>query len=268
MHLWTLFFMSVIVPWMLSSAAKHEYMEVKNPKKDFEIFPDHGIPEDSDIGPVADPKADEMPTCLLCVCLTGSVYCEEVSPEMSAVPALPKETAYLYARFNKITKISNKDFADIATLKRIDLTGNFITEIEDGAFSKLPNLEELTLAENRLTKLPMLPANLILLNANFNKLKTQGVKSTAFKKLTKLAYLYLGNNELTAVPQLPESLHVVHLHNNKIKTITDETFCKGNTTQYIRTNMDEVKLDGNPIMLSQYPNSFICLRSLPIGQYH
>lgn len=31
---------------------------------------------------------------------------------MSAVPSLPKETAYLYARFNKIKKIRNRDFAE------------------------------------------------------------------------------------------------------------------------------------------------------------
>lgn len=68
-----------------------------------------------------------------------------------------------------------------ATLRRIDLSGNLISEIEDGAFSKLPNLEELTLAENRLTKLPTLPTKLVLFNANFNNLKTQGVKATAFK---------------------------------------------------------------------------------------
>lgn len=55
----------------------------------------------------------DLPTCLMCVCLTGSVYCEDISPEMTAVPALPQETAYLYARFNKITKITNKDFANI-----------------------------------------------------------------------------------------------------------------------------------------------------------
>ena len=68
-----------------------------------------------------------------------------------------------------------------ATLRRIDLTGNLISEIEDGAFAKLTFLEELTLAENRLAKLPMLPAKLISFNANFNRLKTKGVKSTAFK---------------------------------------------------------------------------------------
>lgn len=68
-----------------------------------------------------------------------------------------------------------------APLRRIDLSGNLISEIEDGAFSKLPDLEELILAENKLTRLPILPTKLVSFNANFNKLKTQGVKATAFK---------------------------------------------------------------------------------------
>lgn len=67
------------------------------------------------------------------------------------------------------------------TLKRIDLTGNLISEIEDGAFSKLTLLEELSLAENQLLKLPMLPPKLMSLNANHNQLRTKGVKANAFK---------------------------------------------------------------------------------------
>ncbi|XP_029994011.1 osteoglycin, paralog b isoform X1 [Sphaeramia orbicularis] len=256
---------SLMLPWILSSAAKYEYMEARKAEIDSLNIPDYGMLQDSE-SEVAT-NVEDMPTCLLCVCLSGSVYCEEVSPEMSIVPALPRETAYFYARFNKITKISNKDFADMATLRRIDLSGNQITDIEDAAFSKLTNLEELNLAENRLTRLPILPNKLITFNGNFNRLTTQGVKATAFKKLTKLAYLYLGNNELTAVPQLPESLQVVHLNNNRIRTITDQTICKGNTSFYIRPNMDQVRLDGNPIVLSNYPDSFICLRALPIGSY-
>ncbi|KAL2104004.1 hypothetical protein ACEWY4_000872 [Coilia grayii] len=216
----------------------------------------------------AAPRGDEeLPTCLLCVCLTGSVYCEEVTPDMTAVPALPRETAYLYARFNKIARITNKDFADITTLKRIDLTGNLISSIDDGAFAKLDNLEELTLEHNRLTKLPILPAKLSVFNANYNLLKTKGVKATVFKKLTKLAYLYLSNNELEAVPQLPESLRIVHLQKNNIASVTDETFCKGNNTHYIRYTLEEIRLENNPIDLSQHPQSFICLRSLPFGIY-
>ncbi|KAJ8258432.1 hypothetical protein COCON_G00174440 [Conger conger] len=209
----------------------------------------------------------ELPTCLLCVCLTGSVYCEEVVPDMTSVPPLPKETAYLYARYNKIKKIKAKDFADIVTLKRIDLTGNFISEIEDGAFAKLKLLEELSLAENNLVKLPMLPAKLTSFNANHNRLRTAGVKANIFQKLTKLAYLFLADNELEAVPHLPETVRTVHLQNNNITTVSDETFCKGNNTHYIRPNINEIRMDGNPVILSKYPNSFTCLSSLPIGRY-
>lgn len=53
----------------------------------------------------------DLATCLLCVCLSGSVYCEETDAE--SIPPLPKETGYLYARFNKIKKVKVSDFAEI-----------------------------------------------------------------------------------------------------------------------------------------------------------
>lgn len=224
-------------------------------------------PDDSDPSP-AEGDALELPTCLLCVCLTGSVYCEEVVPDLTAVPTLPKETAYLYARYNKIKKITAKDFAEVVTLKRIDLTGNMISEIEDGAFLKLTMLEELSLAENRLVKLPMLPTKLTSFNANHNQLNSKGVKATAFKKLTNLVNLFLADNTLEAIPHIPESVRVVHLQNNNITTVSDDSFCKGNDTYYLRTNLNEVRMDGNPVVLAKYPNSFTCLKALPIGKYH
>ncbi|KAJ3586097.1 hypothetical protein NHX12_012498 [Muraenolepis orangiensis] len=258
MHARTIIGVILIIPSLvLCSPAKNGYMEVREPKKDIVTIPE--------VTQAPEPDADELPTCLLCVCLIGSVYCEEVSPEISSVPALPRETAYLYARYNKIKKIKNKDFANMDTLKRINLSGNIISEIEDGAFSKLPNLEELNLSDNKLIKLPMLPSKLTTLNANFNLLKSKGVKSNAFKKLLQLSYLYLGNNELEVIPHLPESLQVVHLNNNNINTLTDETFCKGNTSRYIRSTMEEVRLDGNPLVLAEHPNSFICLLNYPTG---
>jgi osteoglycin (osteoinductive factor mimecan) len=77
------------------------------------------------------------------------------------------------------------------TLKRIDLTGNLISEIQDGAFSKLTLLEELNLAENHLVKLPMLPGKLTTFNANHNQLKTKGVKANAFKVCFSVIYSHV-----------------------------------------------------------------------------
>ncbi|XP_060621896.2 mimecan [Anolis sagrei] len=209
----------------------------------------------------------DLATCLLCVCLSGSVYCEETETE--SIPALPKETGYLYARFNKIKKVKVSDFADIPSLRRIDLTGNRIQEIEDGAFAKLLLLEELSLADNAIVKLPVLPPKLTSLNANNNKIKSRGIKANTFKKLNNLSYLYLAHNALEAVPaNLPESLRILHLQYNNITTITAETFCKGNNqTRYVRQRMDEIRMEGNPVILGKYPDAFMCLRMLPIGTY-
>ncbi|KAG8556449.1 hypothetical protein GDO81_018079 [Engystomops pustulosus] len=211
-------------------------------------------------------EAKDLPTCLACVCLSGSVYCEET--DIEEVPPLPKETAYLYARFNKIKKITVKDFSDFPTLKRIDLTGNDIEEIEEKAFEKLVNLEQLSLAENKLTRIPALPNKLTSFNANYNMIKSKAIKANAFKKLTNLGYLYLANNQLDSVPaNLPESLRVIHLQFNNIDSITDDTFCKANDTRYLRPRLDEVRMEGNPVILGKYPNSFTCLKILPYGSY-
>ncbi|XP_035518281.1 osteoglycin, paralog a [Morone saxatilis] len=279
-----LLFTCMLVPWLVAASARRSDQDSQMipgsvPARELNgYFSDHlksrrarralplgDEPDDSPISEGGD--ATDLPTCLLCVCLTGSVYCEEVSPDMTSVPTLPKETAYLYARFNKIKKISTKDFADIVTLKRIDLTGNLISEIEDGAFSKLALLEELSLAENRLVKLPMLPAKLTSFNANNNLLKTKGVKANAFKKMTKLINLFLADNQLEAVPQIPDSVRIIHLQNNNITEVSVNTFCRSNDTYYLRPSLSEVRLDGNPVVLSKYPDSFTCMKVLPVGRY-
>ncbi|KAM7401669.1 hypothetical protein PAMP_016965 [Pampus punctatissimus] len=275
----SLLFTCMLVPWLVAASARRFDQDsqlipgslpgsqlngyfsehFKSRRAQRALPPDDLISEGGDV--------IDLPTCLLCVCLTGSVYCEEVSPDMTTVPTLPKETAYLYARFNKIKKIRAKDFADIVTLKRIDLTGNLISEIEDGAFSKLNLLEELSLAENKLVKLPMLPGKLTSFNANNNFLKTKGVKANAFKKLTKLVNLFLADNQLEAVPNIPENVRILHLQNNNITEINTDTFCRSNDTYYLRPSLSEVRMDGNPVVLSKYPDSFTCMKVLPVGRY-
>ncbi|XP_007907071.1 osteoglycin, paralog a [Callorhinchus milii] len=207
----------------------------------------------------------EMPTCLLCVCLIGSVYCEET--DIESIPVLPKETGYLYARFNEIKKVTVNNFADITSLRTIDLTGNMISEIEDKAFSQLPDLEVLILSENNLLRLPTLPPKLTILNAEYNRIKSNGIKKNAFKNLPAFQYLYLGHNQLDKVPvNIPDTLRILHLQHNNITTISDDTFCKPHDSRYIRYILDEIRLEGNPINLAEYPNSYICLPRLPIGR--
>ncbi|XP_002927736.2 mimecan [Ailuropoda melanoleuca] len=255
---------------LFSQDFEDKYLDGKNIKEKETIIPEEKslqLQRDERVTPPPLKKEnDEMPTCLLCVCLSGSVYCEEV--DIDAVPPLPKESAYLYARFNKIKKLTAKDFADIPNLRRLDFTGNLIEDIEDGTFSKLSLLEELTLAENQLLKLPVLPPKLTLFNAKYNKIKSRGIKANTFKKLNHLSFLYLDHNALESVPlNLPESLRVIHLQFNNITSITDDTFCKANDTRYIRDRIEEIRLEGNPIVLGKHPNSFICLKRLPVGSY-
>lgn len=53
-----------------------------------------------------------MGTCILCTCLVGSVYCDDL--KLGRVPPLPKETTHFYARYNKISRIGKSDFANLS----------------------------------------------------------------------------------------------------------------------------------------------------------
>uniref|UniRef100_UPI00398E53DC osteoglycin, paralog a n=1 Tax=Pristiophorus japonicus TaxID=55135 RepID=UPI00398E53DC len=254
-----------------------EPQEIKQAKLEEKIIPmlvdadtNHEIAHTRHIrSPTPEPESDhppiDMPTCLLCVCLIGSVYCDETNIE--AIPMLPKETSHLYTRYNMIRKVTVKDFSDFPTLRRIDLTGNLITEIEDKAFAQLPYLEHLTLCENKLVRLPALPPQLVTLSAQYNRIKSNGIKRNAFKNLARLEFLYLGYNQLDKVPaNLPETIRTLHLQHNNITSITDNTFCKPQDASYIRDRLTEIRLEENPINLAEYPNSYICLRRLPVGR--
>ncbi len=62
--------------------------------------------------------------------------------------------------------------------------------------------------------------------------------------------------------------HCFHfLQNNNITEVNTDTFCRSNDTYYLRPSLSEVRLDGNPVVLSKYPDSFTCMKVLPVGQY-
>ncbi|KAJ8360372.1 hypothetical protein SKAU_G00168970 [Synaphobranchus kaupii] len=208
-----------------------------------------------------------LPTCLLCICVSTSVYCDDNNIE--GVPPLPKETTYFYARFNKIKHIKAKDFVNLNKLKRIDLTGNQISEIDQDTFRSLPELEDLLLADNQLQSLPELPVTMRYIDAKNNQLRSDGIHQEAFKDMSQLKFLYLSHNQLDYVPNpLPETLRALHLQYNNIQSLHEDTFCNSHNPNYVRRPLEDIRLDGNPIVLSHFVQSYVCLPRLPVGRMH
>ncbi|KAM4625941.1 opticin [Polymixia lowei] len=205
-----------------------------------------------------------MPTCLLCVCLSGSVYCDDSGLEQ--IPPLPKDTTHFYARFNNIRHVKNTDFINLNKLRGIDLTGNQISGMDEDVFRSLPQLQELVLADNNLQALPELPASVRRVDLRGNRLISGGIHPEGFKDLSQLEFLYLSNNKLDYIPvPLPESLRVLHLQNNNIQSLHDDTFCKHHDRNYIRPNLEDIRLDGNPLDINLFASAYVCLLRLPVG---
>ncbi|KAH0520066.1 Opticin [Microtus ochrogaster] len=119
-----------------------------------------------------------LPTCLVCVCLGSSVYCDDAN--LKTIPPLPQMTTYLYARFNHISHIQAGDFKGLTKLKRIDLSSNSISSIHNDAFRLLPALQDLILSENQLAALPVLPNGIEFLDVRLNRLQSSGIQPDAF----------------------------------------------------------------------------------------
>ncbi|NWH41693.1 OPT protein, partial [Chloropsis hardwickii] len=207
-----------------------------------------------------------LPSCLLCLCLGTSVYCDDA--DLEQIPALPPDTAYLYARFNHIGAVRAHDFSGLEKLKHIDLSSNSIRWADADAFRLLPSLQELLLPENRLTALPELPRSLVRLDARHNRIPSAGLRPEAFGELKQLQFLHLSDNQLDFIPvPLPESLRSLHLQNNNIQTMHEDTFCDSRDHGQIRRALEDIRLDGNPINLGLFPNAFFCLPRLPTGRF-
>ncbi|XP_042689701.1 opticin [Centrocercus urophasianus] len=210
--------------------------------------------------------AQGLPSCLRCLCIRTSVYCDDT--DLEHIPPLPPDTTYLYARFNRIGAIRAGDFMGLKKLKRIDLTSNSISWADVDAFRLLPSLQELILPENRLTALPELPRSIVRLDARLNRIPSAGLRPEAFQDLTQLQFLHLSDNQLDYIPApLPESLRSLHLQNNNIQTMHEDTFCNSQDQSHIRRALEDIRLDGNPINLSLFPNAYFCLPRLPTGRF-
>uniref|UniRef100_A0A673JSS7 Opticin n=1 Tax=Sinocyclocheilus rhinocerous TaxID=307959 RepID=A0A673JSS7_9TELE len=193
-----------------------------------------------------------MPSCLLCVCISSSVYCDD--SDLTQIPPLPKETIHFYTRFNKITEVRATDFINLNQLKRIDLSGNQIGKVNEDAFRSLLQLQDLMLADNNIHALPELPATLKHIDVRNNQEFRHEMK--------ELQFLYLSNNKLDYIPvPLPERT----TSNNNIQSMSQDTFCNTQDKNYIRKALEDIRIDGNPVDINLYAQAYICLPRLPIG---
>uniref|UniRef100_A0A8C6HHG5 Opticin n=1 Tax=Mus spicilegus TaxID=10103 RepID=A0A8C6HHG5_MUSSI len=185
---------------------------------------------------------------------TSTVALRTLSPNLTM--AVPTTTGLLNSQSSH------------AKLRRIDLSGNSISSIHNDALRLLPALQDLILPENQLAALPVLPSGIEFLDVRLNRLQSSGIQPEAFVALKKLQFLYLANNMLDSIPgPLPLSLRSLHLQNNMIETMESDTFCDTGEHRHEPRQLEDIRLDGNPINLSLYPEAYFCLPRLPVGHF-
>ena len=137
-----------------------------------------------------------------------------------------------------------KYFGHIPSLKSLDLTKNFISNIRPTLFKGLSNLEELDLSYNIIKDLN---TGIFQNLAKLQKLKMSNnflidVPLNAFKELTSLRKLSLASNNIRHVRHMsfngPKLLESIRLSNNKLESLPGNAFSEVSSA-------DEVHLDNN-----------------------
>lgn len=52
-----------------------------------------------------------------------------------------------------------------------------------------------------------------------------------------------------------------------IETMGRDAFCDTGERRHERRRLEDIRLDGNPINLSLFPEAYFCLPRLPVGRY-
>ncbi|XP_057575736.1 extracellular matrix protein 2 isoform X2 [Hippopotamus amphibius kiboko] len=121
------------------------------------------------------------------------------------IPPLPSRCSLSYKTISCIsadlTQIPPLTAPEITSL---ELIGNSITSIPDGAFNGLPNLERLDLSKNNIS--------------------SSGIGPKAFKLLKNLIRLNMDGNNLVAIPsELPSTLEELKINENNLQVIDEES---------------------------------------------
>ena len=121
---------------------------------------------------------------------------------------------------NNMKTLTKNKFRNFKALRKIDLSMNKLTQIEDGTFAVNTNLGYLVLSNNLITEFSTdsFPGTLIRLDLNGNRLKY--LKADMFQKLKNLWFLFLQDNQITTIEEktfkLNMQLRTLQLTGNNI----------------------------------------------------
>ncbi|XP_073734348.1 extracellular matrix protein 2 isoform X2 [Callorhinus ursinus] len=153
-------------------------------------------------------------------------------------PPLPSGCSLSYRTISCIsaglTQIPPLTAPEITSL---ELVGNSITSIPDGAFNGLPNLERLDLSKNNIT--------------------STGIGAKAFKLLKKLMRLNMDGNNLAEIPsELPSALEELKINENSLQAVSEESLSDLN-------QLVTLELEGNKLSETNVnPLAFKSLKNL------
>ena len=120
----------------------------------------------------------------------------------TSVLMYPSNLLVLFLSKNNIIEISDTAFNHLHALHRLQLFGNYLSDLPEYVFWSLGNLLHLDLGSNRLVTLPARVfeklKNLGVLYLDGNQLRR--LNRELFQNMKMLTYLDLANNELTELP--------------------------------------------------------------------
>ncbi|XP_022368338.1 extracellular matrix protein 2 isoform X1 [Enhydra lutris kenyoni] len=159
-------------------------------------------------------------------------------PPRRGRPPLPSGCSLSYRTISCVsaglTQIPPLTAPEITSL---ELIGNAITSVPDGAFNGLLNLERLDLSKNNIT--------------------SAGIGAKAFKLLKKLMRLNMDGNNLAEIPsELPSALEELKINENNLQAINEESLSDLN-------QLVTLELEGNNLSETNVnPLAFKSLKSL------
>ncbi|KAF3816037.1 hypothetical protein GH733_016142 [Mirounga leonina] len=161
-----------------------------------------------------------------------------VLPPPRGMPPLPSGCSLSYRTISCISAgLTQMPRLTAPEITSLELVGNSITSIPDGAFNGLPNLERLDLSKNNIT--------------------STGVGAKAFKLLKKLMRLNMDGNNLAEIPsELPSALEELKINENSLQAISEESLSDLN-------QLVTLELEGNKLSETNVnPLAFKSLKNL------